>query len=161
MISKQAKQIEKEIKEFEEEINIIKKFKSGQQGQERLALINELSLKTNKLKQKQDRYEEEYKRRVEEFKQIKSGIYNLYLVLECNKDPKSHNQIAVESGITESNVKLYFADIEKKIKIIMRYFEMEKMASEDGEVKRINLKDKLNPKQVSDNMKIAFSAMGK
>jgi hypothetical protein len=62
MISKQAKQVELEIKEIEEEINILKKLKSGQQGIEKNSLLNELKSKTQKLIQKQDKYENGYEK---------------------------------------------------------------------------------------------------
>ena len=71
-------QLDKEIKDFEEEIEAIKKFKSGQNGVEKNNLLNELKTKTMKLIQKQDKYENEYKRKIDEFKQLRNS--NFYLV---------------------------------------------------------------------------------
>jgi hypothetical protein len=162
MISKQAKQLEKEIKDIEDEIESIKKFKSVQQGVEKNTLLNELKSKSNKLTQRQDKYENDYKKKIDEFKQIKNNIYNLFIVLECNSDVSQNNLLLMENGITESNVKLYLSEIENKLKVILRFFEMERMNMEDVDIKKIDSnKEKIHPKQVSDNMKMAFAAMGK
>lgn len=162
MISKQAKQLEKEIKDFEDEIGSIKKFKSGQQGVEKNNLLNELVTKTQKLQQKADRYEAEYKKKAEEFKGTKNNIYSLYMLLECEKEVNADNLMLMESGVNENNVRLYMCEIENKLKMMQRYYEMERMAAEDLEIKKIDsAREKPNPKQVADNMKIAFASMGK
>ena len=123
MISKQAKQVELEIKEIEEEINMIKKFKSGQQGVEKNTLLNELKSKTQKLIQKQDKYENEYKKKMDEFKQIRNIIYQFYMSIECNKTQSSTNKLVMENGVTENNVHLYLSEIENRMKFIKKYFE--------------------------------------
>lgn len=116
-----------------------------------------------KLIQKQDKYENEYKRKIDEFKQLKNLILNFHISLECSKITPDSNKLLMENGVNETNVKLYLSDIENKLKIMQKFFEMEKMEMEDFDVKRIDLvnnKEKINPKQVSDNMKIAFASMG-
>ena len=54
MISTEAKKLEAEIKEMEEEINGFKKYKNSQQGIERHTMISELKTKTQKLLLKQE-----------------------------------------------------------------------------------------------------------
>jgi coiled-coil domain-containing protein 63/114 len=164
MISKQAKQLEKEIKDLEEEIEGIRRFKTGQPGIEKNALLNELKSKTQKLVQKQDKYENEGKKNVDEFKQIKNNLYNLFLSLECDKDVLNENKLLMENGVTENNSRMYLSEIESKLKVITKFLENDKMANEDYDYnqKGKNI-DKLtkNPKQVADDMKIAFASMGK
>jgi len=157
-------QLDKEIKELEEEIEAIKKFKSGQNGVEKNNLLNELKTKTMKLIQKQDKYENEYKRKIDEFKQLKNLILNFHISLECNGITSDANKLLMENGVNESNVKLYLCDIENKLKMMQKFFEMEKMETEDFDVNarfENTNKEKLNPKQVTDNMKVAFASMGK
>jgi hypothetical protein len=164
MISKQAKQLEKEIKDLEEEIEGIRRFKTGQPGIEKNALLNELKSKTQKLVQKQDKYENESKKNVDEFKQIKNNLYNLFLSLECDKDVLNENKLLMEHGVTENNSRMYLSEIESKLKIIIKFMENEKMANEDYDYnqksKNVERQGK-NPKQVADDMKIAFASMGK
>lgn len=155
-------QLDKEIKEFEEEIEAIKKFKSGQNGVMKNNLLNELKTKTMKLIQKQDKYENEYKRKIEEFKQLKNLILNFHISLECSKITNDSNKLQMENGVTENNVKLYLSDIEYKLKQIQKFFENERMELDDFDLKKVEVfnKEKINPKQVNDNMKIAFASMG-
>lgn len=156
--------MDKEIKELEEEIEAIKKFKSGQNGIEKNNLLNELKTKTMKLIQKQDKYENEYKRKIEEFKQLKNLILNFHISLECSKITNDSNKLMMENGVTENNVKLYLSDIENKLKQTQKFFEMERMELDDFDAKKYNVeminKEKTHPKQVNDNMKIAFASMG-
>lgn len=157
-------QLDKEIKDLEEEIDAIKKFKSGQNGVEKNNLLNELKTKTMKLIQKQDRYENEYKRKIDEFKQLRNLILNFHISLECSKLTPDSNKLLMENGVNETNVKLYLSDIENKLKIMQKFFEVERMQMEDFDVNKKNdnaiNKERINPKQVSDNMKIAFASMG-
>lgn len=139
MISKQAKQLEKEIKElevnqfyliqliyFQDEIVIIKNFKSGHVGVEKNTLLKDLKSKTQRLIQKQDKFESQYRKKADEFKEIKTKIHNLYLNLECNKDMNSFNKLMIENGINENNVKIFLAEIENKIKYMLSFFKTEK-----------------------------------
>ncbi len=160
-------QLDKEIKDLEEEIEAIKKFKSGQNGVEKNNLLNELKTKTMKMIQKQDKYENEYKRKIDEFKQLKNLILNFHISLECSKHTLDSNKLLMENGVTETNVKLYLSDIENKLKMMQKFFEYELMEMEDFDVNNnrrndnFNNKEKINPKQVTNNMKIAFDNMGK
>jgi hypothetical protein len=165
MISKQAKQLEKEIKDLESEIGSIRKLKTGQQGIEKNTLLSELKTKTQRLVQKQDKYDNESKKNIDEFKQIKNNIINLYNVLHCENDVSPENKLLLETGLTENTCKIYLKEVEAKLKIIMKFLENEKMANEDYDLNNIKVKafDKINknPKQVADDMKIAFASMGK
>lgn len=159
-------QLDKEIKDLEEEIEAIKKFKSGQNGVEKNNLLNELKTKTMKLIQKQDKYENEYKRKIDEFKQLKNLILNFHISLECSKLTADSNKLLMENGVNETNYKLYLSDIENKLKMMQKFFEIETMEMEDFDVNNrrndnVNNKERINPKQVADNMKIAFASMGK
>lgn len=161
MISKQAKQLEKEIKETEDEIMQIKKMKRSQQGVEKNALLNELKGKTQKLIQKQDKYENDYKKKIDEFKALKNNIYNIYSTLECLEITKPTNKIAMENGVTETNVLMFLSEIEKRLKEMQRYFELEKQNDELQDHK-LGLKteygrDRLNPRQVNEQMKLFFA----
>lgn len=162
-ISKQAKQLESEIKEIEEEINGYKKFKNSKQGIEKNALISELKTKTQKLLHKQDKYENEFKKYSDEFKQISKYIYNLYTVLECDSNVEPNNKMQLESGVNETNVRVYLAEIESKLKLMQRYFEIERMGYEDdfNQKQKVIDKDRPTAKQISENMKNIFASMGK
>ena len=159
MISKQSKQLEKEIKDFENEIEEIKKVKRSQQGAEKNALLNELKLKTQKLIQNQDHFENEYKKKIDEFKAVKNSIYNLYISLGCQEITKQSNKLAMESGVNENNVLLFLSDIESRLKIIQRYFEVHKEINDDFDNKRNDYqsKDKSNPKIINEQMKLFFA----
>ena len=159
MISKQAKQLEKEIKDTEDEINLIKKLKRSQQGLEKNALLNELKSKTQKLIQKQDKYENDFKKKMDEFKTIKSLIYNIYSNMECKEITKESNKYDMENGVSEGNVILYLSDVENRLKEIQKYFEVEKQNDEIQELKVKNdiIKDKLNPRQVNEQMNLFFA----
>ena len=119
MISKQAKQLEKEIKEIEEEINGIKMIKRSQQGLEKNFLLNELKSKTQKLIQKQDKYENEYKKKIDEFRSIRGLISGIYTTMQCKDITSDSNKIAMENGVNENNVLLYLKEIESRIKGII------------------------------------------
>ena len=88
-------------------------------------MLNELKSKTQKLIQKQDKFESQFRKKADEFKEIKTKIHNLYLNLECNKDTVSQKKIMMENGINEGNVKLFLAEIETKIKVILHHFEID------------------------------------
>ena len=161
MISKQAKQLEKEIKDLEQEIEAIKVIKTGQSGIEKNAILNELKSKTQKLVQKKDKYENEAKKNIDEFKNMKSSIYQLFTCLECDLDMTAENKLLTATGVTESNVKLYISLIETKLKTLLKFFENERGAKEGELFYRKPDKPQKNLKQVLDDMKIAISLMGK
>jgi len=159
MISKQSKQLEKEIKDIEDEIVEINKFKRSQQGAEKNALLNELKSKTQKLIQNQDKFESEFKRKMDEFKGLKNNIYNLYLTLDCGEITKTSNKLAMENGVSENNVLLFLSEIENRIKMISNYFESKKDIQEEYENRKFEIggKEKKNPRMINDQMKLFFA----
>ena len=159
MISKQSKQLEKEIKDIEDEIVEINKFKRSQQGAEKNALLNELKSKTQKLIQNQDKFESEFKRKMDEFKGLKNNIYNLYLTLDCGEITKTSNKLAMENGVSENNVLLFLSEIENRIKMISNYFESKKDIQEEYENRKYEIggKEKKNPRMINDQMKLFFA----
>jgi coiled-coil domain-containing protein 63/114 len=166
LISKEAKQSEKEIKDLEDEIKSIKLIKAGQSGIEKTQMLNELKSKTQKLIQKQDKYDNDCKKNTDEFKQIKNSMFILFRTLECDKELSNVNKLQMENGVSESNAGLYLSEVEKKLKTILKFYENERMNTyeENGleKGKTIEGKDKVkNPKQVADDMKAVFASMGK
>lgn len=159
MISKQSKQLEKEIKDIEAEIDEIKKFKRSQQGAEKNALLNELKSKTQKLIQNQDKFESEYKKKIDEFKAIKNNIYSLYISLSCEEITKTSNKLAMENGVNENNVLLFLSEIENRLKMIQKYFEINKEVQEEYEIKKYDFtnKEKTNPRLINEQMKLFFA----
>lgn len=160
MISKQAKQLEKEIRDLEDEIESIKKKKKTTQGVEKVYLLKELKSKTQKLIQKQDKYENESKKRLDEFKSIKGLIYNVYSIMECMEISKESNKIIMNKGVNESNTILFLSDIETRLKSIKKCFELEKISDDTQEMKvkpNETIKDRLNPRHINDQMKLFFA----
>jgi len=160
MISKQAKQLEKEIRDTEDEIDSIKKHKKTSQGIEKVSLLKELKSKTQKLIQKQDKYENEAKKKIDEFKAIKGLIYNIYSILECVEITKESNRILMDKGVNENNSMLFLSDIETRLKVIKKSFELEKQSDDMQEMKNKHhetIKDRLNPRHVNDQMKLFFA----
>jgi hypothetical protein len=165
LISKEAKQSEKEIKDLEDEINSIKLIKAGQSGVQKIGILNELKSKTQKLIQKQDKYENQNMKNTDEFKQIKNSLFIFFRTFECDKELSGVKKLQMENGVNESNVDLYLGEIEKKMKTILKFYENEKMDMDDADLsekkKLTDLKEKVkNPKQVSDDMKAVFASMG-
>lgn len=160
MISKQAKQLEKEIRDLEDEIETIKKKKKTVQGVEKVSLLKELKSKTQKLIQKQDKYENESKKKLDEFKAIKGLIYNVYSIMDCMEISKETNKIIMNKGVNESNTILFLSDIETRLKSIKKCFELEK-ASDDLQETKVKpnetIKDRLNPRHINDQMKLFFA----
>ena len=161
MISSEAKKLESEIKEIEEEINGFKKYKNSQQGIERHTIISELKTKTQKLIQKQDKYENDYKKYNEEFRQLKNKIQILYSTLKCEDNLTDEERIEFSNGITEGNAIKILSKIEGKLKYCQRVLEYEKnLTNEDNSgMNNEPARATMNPKQVNDNMKMAFASM--
>lgn len=159
MISKQSKQIEKEIKELETEIEEIKKVKKAQQNIEKGVLLNELKSKTDKLKKTQDNYEIEYKKKMDEFKNLRSYILEVYNTLDCIEITKPTNKLSMQNEVNENNVMMYLSDIEVRLKQLLKYFEVNRENQEEFEGKRFDLssKDKLNPRLINEQMKLFFA----
>jgi len=145
---------------IQNDIHLHKKFKSGQQGVEKNSLLNELKSKTQKLIQKQDKYENEFKKKMDEFKQIRNIIYQFYMSVECNKTQSSTNKLIMENGVTENNVHLYLSDIENRMKVIKKYFEeYEKVRTGEYEAKGDNKQDDKKASEMNENMKLAFASI--
>jgi hypothetical protein len=160
MISNEAKKLESEIKEMEEEINMYKKYKNSQQEIERNGLITELKTKTLKLNQKREEYENETKKYLDQFKHIKNNIQNLFVSLKCEEEMTDVEKITFMGGISENNVMDVLAQIEKKLKYNEKILEHCLAGEEDnipgGKNESVS---GLSTKQVNDNMKLAFANM--
>ena len=163
MISSEAKKLEGDIKEIEEEINGFKKYKNSQQGIQRHTLISELKTKTQKLIQKQDKYENEYKNYIDDFNQMKNNIQKIFETLKCEENLNEEEKLEFNDGVNENNVLAILAKIEKKLKYNQRILEYEHNIISDDQDTGMNHSDQqknlANPKQVNDNMKIAFANM--
>ena len=158
-ISSEAKQLDSEIKDIEQEINLFKKDKNSQQGIEKYTLISELKTKTQKLLQKQEQYENDYKSYCEHFKQIKNDIFSLFTNLNCDKKLTEEEQLDFKDGVEENNVLRILALIEKKLKFNQKVLEYEYNFNADENLDFNEPKPTLNPQQVNDNMKMAFANM--
>ena len=160
IISNEAKKLESEIKEMEEEINMYKKYKNSQQEIERNSLINELKTKTVKLNQKKEEYENDTKKYLDQFKHIKTHIQNLFDSLKCEEEMTEVEKITFMGGISENNVMDVLAQIEKKLKFNEKILE-HCLAGEDDNIpggKNESISG-MSTKQVNDNMKLAFANM--
>ena len=158
-ISSEAKQLDSEIKDIEQEINLFKKDKNSQQGIEKYTLISELKTKTQKLLQKQEQYENDYKSYCEHFKQIKNDIFSLFTNLNCDKKLTEEEQLDFKDGVEENNVLRILALIEKKLKFNQKVLEYEYNFNADENLDFNEPKPTLNPQQVNENMKMAFANM--
>jgi hypothetical protein len=73
----------------------------------------------------------------------------------------------MDTGVTENNVKLYISEVENQLKTMQRFFELERGVLDELEVSSNNpnfmprLEKVKNPKQVTQDMKVAFDLMGK
>lgn len=176
MISKQAKQLEKEIKDMEIEIMYIKQQKNSQLGLEKNSLLNELKQKTQQLIHVQNKYESDYKKNLDEFKSIKNNIYNIFSVLNCKESTNTNNKMLIENGINESNVIVFLSEIEIKLKAIQKQFVNEKKSEEfyndnsrpmsmnklsfnnnSSLNKKYEDRNKMNIKNINDQMKLFFA----
>jgi len=160
MISNEAKKLEKEIKEMEEEIDKYKKIKNSQKEVERNGLISELKAKTRKLIQKQDEYENETKQYLVQFKHIKTHIQNIFESLKCEGDMTDEERINFMGGISQNNVMGFLAQIEKKLKYNEKILDHFLYGDEDnmGGGKNESVSG-ISTRQVNDNMKLAFANM--
>ena len=123
MISNEAKKLEAEIKEMEEEINMYKKYKNSQKEIERNNLLSELKTKTQKLNQKKEEYENDTKKYLDEFKNIKNLIQKLFEALKCEEEMTDVEKIDFVGSTSENNVMEVLAQIEKKLKINEKILE--------------------------------------
>ena len=159
-ISSEAKNLDSEIKEIEQEIISYKKDKNSQQGFEKFNLISELKTKTQKLIQKQEKYENEYKIHDNNFKLIKNNINNLFQSLNCNKNLTEEEEIDFKKGVEENNVLRILALIEKKLKYNQKILEFDyNINSDDQNIDFNEPKETSNPQIINENMKMAFANM--
>ena len=162
MKSNEVKKLEMEIKEMEEEINGFQQYKVSQQGIERHSLLSELKAKTQKIIQKQNKYDNEYEKYNEQFTKFKSNIEELFITLNCLKMCTDEEQkIDFENGINRNNALTMLAKIEKQLKYSLKVLEYERNQNQENSISNLNdsLKGTLNPKQVNDNMKMVFASM--
>ena len=160
MISNEAKKLEAEIKEMEEEINMYKKCKNSQKEIERNNLLTELKTKTQKLNQKKEEYENDTKKYLDEFKIIKTHIQKLFEALKCEEEMTDVEKIDFVGGISENNVMEVLAQIEKKLKINEKILE-HCLEGEDENIPggKNESESGVSTRQVNDNMKMAFANM--
>ena len=160
MISNEAKKLESEIKEMEEEIDMYKKYKNSQQEIERNALITELKTKTQKLKQKKEEYDNDTEKYLDQFKHLKNHIQKLFDALKCDEEMTDVEKINFIGGISENNVMEVLAQIEKKLKYNERILEHCLAGDEDNIPGGKNESEAgMSTRQVNDNMKMAFANM--
>lgn len=162
MKSNEVKKLEMEIKEMEEEINGFQQYKVSQQGIERHSLLSELKAKTQKIIQKQNKYDTEYEKYNEQFIKFKSNIEELFITLNCLSMCNDEEQkIDFENGINRNNALKMLAKIEKQLKYSLKVLEYERNQNQENSISNLNesMKGTLNPKQVNDNMKMVFASM--
>ena len=160
MISNEAKKLESEIKEMEEEIDMYKKYKNSQQEIERNALITELKTKTQKLKQKKQEYDNDTEKYLDQFKHIKTHIQKSFDSLKCEEEMTDVEKINFVGGISENNVMEVLAQIEKKLKYNEKILEHCLAGDEDNIPGGKNESEAgVSTRQVNDNMKMAFANM--
>ncbi len=159
MISNEAKKLESEIKEMEEEISIYKKYKNSQQEIERTNLIDELKSKTKKLKQKEEEYKTDTEKYLDQFKHIKDHIQKLFNSLNCEEEMTDVEKINFMGGISENNIMGVLAQIEKKIKYNEKILEHCLEVDEDKIGGKNESVSGVSTRQVNDNMKMAFANM--
>ena len=160
IISNEAKKVDSEIKEMQEEINMYKKYKNSQQEREHEELIKELMSKTENLKKKQKEYEEDVKKYLDEFKEIQKHVEILFNSLNCNEEMTDEEKIDFMGGISENNIMGVFAQIEKKMKFNEKILEHCLAGDEEnipgGKNESVG---GISTRQVNDNMKMAFANM--
>ena len=160
MISNEAKKVDSEIKEMQEEISMYKKYKNSELEKEHEDLIKDLQAKTRNLMEKQKEYDDETKKYLEQFKEIKTHVENLLDSLNCNEEMTDAEKIMLMGGITENNIMGVFAQIEKKLKFNEKILE-HCLAVDEENIQGAKNESMagISTKQVNDNMKTAFANM--
>lgn len=161
MMSSEAKRLEFEIKEMEKEIEILKKVKNSQEGIEKRNMISELKTKTQKLIEKKDKYDNEYKNYCDEFNTIRHYIEGIFKTLECREQLNDVEKVDYEGEITEENALDYLSKIEQKLKNYLKILELEKKAQNQNPFKSKYDPNKgyMNNKQLNDKMNNIFNSM--
>ena len=160
MISNEAKKVDSEIKEMQEEISMYKKYKNSELEKEHEDLIKDLQAKTRNLMEKQKEYDDETKKYLEQFKEIETHVENLLDSLNCNEEMTDAEKIMLMGGITENNIMGVFAQIEKKLKFNEKILE-HCLAVDEENIQGAKNESMagISTKQVNDNMKTAFANM--
>ena len=162
LISHEAKKVDSEIKEMEEEIKKYKMYNNNEKEKINKDFVEELNNKTKNLIQKHKEYEEQSKQNIALFKDIKKYTEILFNSLDCENEMSENEKIDVQGGVTENNIMKVYAQIEKKLKFNEKILEQGLTALRDENT--TGNKNDMSPlglstKQVNDNMKIAFSNM--
>ena len=162
LISNEAKKVDSEIKEMEEEIKKYKMYNNNEKEKINKDFVEELNNKTKNLIQKHKEYEEQSKQNIALFKDIKKYTEILFNSLDCENEMSENEKIDVQGGVTENNIMKVYAHIEKKLKFNEKILEQGLTALRDENT--TGNKNDMSPlglstKQVNDNMKIAFSNM--
>ena len=162
LISNEAKKVDSEIKEMEEEIKKYKMYNNNEKEKINKDFVEELNNKTKNLIQKHKEYEEQSKQNIALFKDIKKYTEILFNSLDCENEMSENEKIDVQGGVTENNIMKVYAQIEKKLKFNEKILEQGLTALRDENT--TGNKNDMSPlglstKQVNDNMKIAFSNM--
>ena len=162
LISNEAKKVDSEIKEMEEEIKKYKMYNNNEKEKINKDFVEELNNKTKNLIQKHKEYEDESKQNIALFKDIKKYTEILFNSLDCENEMSENEKIDVQGGVTENNIMKVYAQIEKKLKFNEKILEQGLTALRDENT--TGNKNDMSPlglstKQVNDNMKIAFSNM--
>ena len=162
LISNEAKKVDSEIKEMEEEIKKYKMYNNNEKEKINKDFVEELNNKTKNLIQKHKEYEEQSKQNIALLKDIKKYTEILFNSLDCENEMSENEKIDVQGGVTENNIMKVYAQIEKKLKFNEKILEQGLTALRDENT--TGNKNDMSPlglstKQVNDNMKIAFSNM--
>ena len=162
LISNEAKKVDSEIKEMEEEIKKYKMYNNNEKEKINKDFVEELNNKTKNLIQKHKEYEEQSKQNIALFKDIKKYTEILFNSLDCENEMSENEKIDVQGGVTENNIMKVYAQIEKKLKFNEKILEQGLTALRDENT--TGNKNDMSPlglstKQVNDNMKIALSNM--
>ena len=162
LISNEAKKVDSEIKEMEEEIKKYKMYNNNEKEKINKDFVEELNNKTKNLIQKHKEYEDQSKQNIALFKDIKKYTEILFNSLDCENEMSENEKIDVQGGVTENNIMKVYAQIEKKLKFNEKILEQGLTALRDENT--TGNKNDMSPlglstKQVNDNMKIAFSNM--
>ena len=162
LISNEAKKVDSEIKEMEEEIKKYKMYNNNEKEKINKDFVEELNNKSKNLIQKHKEYEEQSKQNIALFKDIKKYTEILFNSLDCENEMSENEKIDVQGGVTENNIMKVYAQIEKKLKFNEKILEQGLTALRDENT--TGNKNDMSPlglstKQVNDNMKIAFSNM--
>ena len=159
-ISKEAKDCEREIKELEEEIQNIKNSRDGRKNEEDTNLIGQLRIKIDSLKLQKEKLNLEFSNKMKIFDKIRDNVKFIFFSLNCQDDLSEKYKYILE-GINENNVMIYISEIENKLKMIQKFYEVEYMNKEDEEfVKKIDI-NRPNVKKLNNQLKKAIEKLGR